>query len=389
MPKYDLDAWNPEFFERLHGFLSLASDLGVIVEVVTLSNTYNNDIWALNPLNPSNNVNDTESIAFPEYLTMRHPRLFARQCALVHKIVEETNQYDNIIYEVCNEPTGHTPGVENAPDLEEVNAWQTALAQIVRDTDPHQHLIAGEEAYRHDGYRQGADMSFRQMFFDVVNIHPLPNTSYNGTDYDMGTFMSKQLKLRAVGAFCLAAQAEAKPLNYDEDNVASRFIDVDGWTIHRKRAWVTLLSGGHYDYIDFSILPGRETGTTGAQRHIRTWFKHLSEFVHSMDLARARTMPGWLREQPTHTVEAVFGVAGEDYAVYLADERELTEPGAGEPIQGALSFTLPDAKYQVACYAPATGLYSPWLDLEGGPVRFATPAFPHDLVVRIKKCTNG
>ena len=33
-PKYDLDQWNPEFFERLHQFLSRASDYGIVVEVV-------------------------------------------------------------------------------------------------------------------------------------------------------------------------------------------------------------------------------------------------------------------------------------------------------------------------------------------------------------------
>src|SRR5690349_8966472 len=43
--KYDLDRWNPEFFERLHRFLSLASDAGIIVEVVLLSNAYMPAIW--------------------------------------------------------------------------------------------------------------------------------------------------------------------------------------------------------------------------------------------------------------------------------------------------------------------------------------------------------
>src|SRR3954470_24912241 len=38
--KYDLDRWNPEFFDRLQGFLSLACDLGIVVELTLLSNTY-------------------------------------------------------------------------------------------------------------------------------------------------------------------------------------------------------------------------------------------------------------------------------------------------------------------------------------------------------------
>src|SRR5207249_3373507 len=93
--------------------------------------------------------------------------------------------------------------------------------------------------------------------------------------------------------------------------------------IHRKRAWTTLLSGGHYDYIDFSIINYCETGTPESQSHIRSWIKYLSEFVHSVDLANARPIIGLLKEQPAHALEVVFGVAGKDYCIYLADEREL------------------------------------------------------------------
>src|SRR5690606_29930447 len=57
-PKYDLDQTNPEFIERLHRFVSSASDHGVIVEVVLLSNVYTEEVWGLNPLNPKNNIND-------------------------------------------------------------------------------------------------------------------------------------------------------------------------------------------------------------------------------------------------------------------------------------------------------------------------------------------
>ncbi|MFH1567285.1 MAG: hypothetical protein ABIL09_04735, partial [Gemmatimonadota bacterium] len=70
-PKYDLDQWNPEFLDRLHGFLGLASELGIIVEVVLLSNTYSDAVWSLNPLNCHNNVNGLPEIAWPEYMSLR------------------------------------------------------------------------------------------------------------------------------------------------------------------------------------------------------------------------------------------------------------------------------------------------------------------------------
>ena len=95
---------------------------------------------------------------------------------------------------------------------------------------------------------------------------------------------------------------------------ASQYKDYDGWTIHRKRAWTTLLSGGHYDYIDFSIINYCEKGTPASRRHIRTWMKHLSEFIHSLDLVRARPLPGMATALPAHAMEAVFGVPGEDIA---------------------------------------------------------------------------
>ncbi|GEM_PF-5331914 len=48
-PKYDRDRWNPEYFTRLHRCLSMASKLGIAVELTVFSNTYADKIWALNP----------------------------------------------------------------------------------------------------------------------------------------------------------------------------------------------------------------------------------------------------------------------------------------------------------------------------------------------------
>jgi hypothetical protein len=403
-PKFDLDRPNPEFFDRLHRFVGLAGEYGIIVEVVLLSQTYAPNIWALNPLNAKNNVNDVEEIEWPQYLSTKHPKLFARQAAHVRKIVTELNKYDNVLYEICNEPGGDVPG-EGNPSTREVNEWLTALMGMVRETEaglPNQHLIAGQEAFSYDGGVQGSDKSFRELPYDVVNVHALPNVHYGGQVYQMGDFMSKQLVLRTMRDYGLATYGERQPLNQDEDNVASQYKDAEAWTIHRKRAWTVLLTGGHYDYIDFSIINYCEAGTPESRAQVRSWFGHLSRFIHSFDLARARPLTGAVLAQPAHALDVAFGVEGEDVAVYLADERELRsargmggdegqqtddDQWEGGAIEGEVVVVLAEGEYEAAVFDPQTGQYSLWTEVRGeaGGTRLRVPRFWHDLVVRVRR----
>ncbi|UVI33033.1 glycoside hydrolase family 5 protein [Paenibacillus spongiae] len=385
-PLYDLDQWNPEFFERLHGFMSMAAEYGIVVELVLLSNTYGPDVWALNPLNAKNNTNGTEEIEWPDYMSLRHPQLRRRQLDHVRKIVEETNKYDNLIYEICNEPGGAVAADARNPAPSEVNEWQAEIARTIRDTEarlPNKHLIVGQEAFTYTPWEQSSDLSFRGELFDTVNIHPLPNTTYDGKAYHMGEFMSKQLKLRPFRDYCLAVYGERKPLNMDEDNIASQYKDPDGWTIHRKRAWTALLSGAHYDVIDFSIINYCPTGTPQSQQHLRSWMRNLSAFVHSIDLLNARPLSSLVTRAPEHVLEIVFGVEGKDIAIYLADERELNE-GTGEPVRGGkLALALPQSEYSAVFYSPVSGLYSPAVTVRGGDLVLDLPEFQHDVLVRL------
>ena len=387
--KYDLDLWNPEYFARLRRFMSRASELGIVVEVTVFSNTYADSVWALNPMNDQNNINHMPVITWPDYITQRHAAVFARQQALVTKVVNELNAYDNFFFEICNEPGGDAP-VEGSAAPDEVNQWQLAIAAQIRAQEkdlPNQHMVVGQEAFRYTPWEQMSDGSFSKLPFDIVNIHPLPNTTYHGVSYDLGEFMSKQLKLRALRDYCLATMHELRPVNMDEDNIASQFMDPEGWTIHRKRAWTTVMSGCHYDVIDFTVNKYVEEGNPGAQRHIRAWMEHLSEFIHSLDLACAHPLTGIVRGQPQHTLDCTYGVEGSDICIYLADEREIdSDEPPGEAIQGTLHLDLPAGDYEVACYSPATGAYSLWLPLQGGPdTELTLPEFSHDIVVRVRK----
>ncbi|HEV3301166.1 MAG TPA: hypothetical protein VG055_16060 [Planctomycetaceae bacterium] len=387
-PRFDLDQWNPEYFRRLHRFLSRASEFGIVVELTLFSYTYGDSVWALNPLRAENNLQGVGKIPWYEYTTLRNGPLVERQLAYLSKIIQETSRYDNVYYEICNEPGGNADPHASVAD---VDAWQDRVAQLVRDELARlkrPHLVFGSQAFSYKpAFRQELDKSFAEKTFDAVNVHPLPGLVLAGKEYMLGHFMSKQLVLKDFRDFCRASQAFRKPCVPDEDNTASMYRDPIGWTIHRKRAWVALFSQCHYDYIDFSITVGSETGTRQSSRMLRTWMKHLSDFMQTIDFIHARPAPDWIVQKPQHVVDVALALPGGGYVAYLADDREVTDPNGGRPISGAVSLRIPPGNYRATFYSPITGASSPGIVIKGGdtPVSIELAPFEHDVVLQLSR----
>jgi len=386
-PRFDLDQWNPEYFRRLHRFLSRASELGIVVELTLFSNTYGDSVWALNPLRAENNLQGVGKIPWYEYTTLHNGPLVERQMAYLSKIIQETSRYDNVYYEICNESGGNADPHASVAD---VDAWQERVARLVRDELARlkrPHLVFGSQAFGYKpAFRQELDQSFAEKTFDAVNVHPLPGLVLAGKEYMLGHFMSKQLVLKDFRDFCRASQAFRKPCVPDEDNTASMYRDPIGWTIHRKRAWVALLSQCHYDYIDFSITVGSETGTRQSSRMLRTWMKHLSDFMQTIDFVHAKSEPDWIVQRPPHVVDAALTLPG-GYVAYLADDREVTDPSGGSPISGAVSLRIPKGNYRASSYSPITGASSPGIVIKGAdtPVSIELAPFEHDVVLQLSR----
>jgi hypothetical protein len=391
-PKCDLDRWNPEFFDRLHRFLKRSGELGVVVELCFFSNSYNEKIWDLNPLNPRNNLQGVGPTHWTWYTTLKDEKLVQRQRAFVRKVVEETApRYDHIYYEVCNEPGGDWPGETT---VAEVEAWQAEIAKTIRDELKRhnaKHLVAGAPAHAiKPVVKQPYDDVMTDGVFDVVNFHSHPDNYLAGKRYDLAGFMTKDLFLGTLTDFCVGLRdASAKqPLPYvlDEDNAASAHKDEEAWTIERKRAWAVVMNQGHYDFIDFSITVGNETGTPESNRKIRSWMKNLSAFIHDFDFIHARPGSGWVTGLPAHVYRASLAVEGNDYVAYFADARERTDADAGGSIAGTISARLPDGKYVARFYSPVTGQYSPGIHLDGGnDVKLDIQPFFHDVVLRVTR----
>src|SRR4051812_18628834 len=84
--KFDLDAWNPAYFRRLDAFVKAAGERGVVVEFVLFCPFYEENLWAVNPMNAANNVNGVGSVPRTEVYTLRHADLVARHEAFVRKV---------------------------------------------------------------------------------------------------------------------------------------------------------------------------------------------------------------------------------------------------------------------------------------------------------------
>jgi len=145
-PKFDLDRFNPAYFERLRDRVRAAGARGVYVSVMLFEGWglmhgnrrggLQEDGWAWrsHPFNPSNNVQSLP-IQGADALSGRvhvlgNDEANARQAAYIRKVVDTVNGLDNVLYEVINE--GGDPG------------WDWWVVRTIREheqTKPRQHLI--------------------------------------------------------------------------------------------------------------------------------------------------------------------------------------------------------------------------------------------------------
>jgi hypothetical protein len=123
--KFDLHRWNPRYFDRLHDFLREAGKRGVVVELSLFCLMYDQSLWEASPLNSRNNGNQTEDVPNTEVYNLQHPRLQEAEDNLVRKLVAETRQFDNLYFEVINEPYWHSVTPQ----------WQRHITDLIRESE--------------------------------------------------------------------------------------------------------------------------------------------------------------------------------------------------------------------------------------------------------------
>jgi hypothetical protein len=102
--KFDVARWDLPYFERLKDFVAQADKRGIVVELVLFCTMYDEKVWAASPMNARNNTSGIGKVGPYEVYSGKNKELLDVQLAMARKIVAELNEFDNVYFEVCNEP---------------------------------------------------------------------------------------------------------------------------------------------------------------------------------------------------------------------------------------------------------------------------------------------
>jgi hypothetical protein len=359
-PKFDLDQWDPAYFARLKDFVAKADARDIVVEVVLFSDWYGKGIFS--PLHPSNNVNGLSEIHPNDAHTPANGALLARQEALVRRVVVELNAFDNVYFEIQNEPyatvydsrdipASRVPdaprrvNVARQPSLE----WQAAVAGWIVDTErtlPKKHLIAQNFA------NNGVPLDQVDRRVSILNFH------YN-------------LPESATWNYALG-----RPIGFDESGFAGR-----DDTVYRRQAWRFLLSGGAvFSNLDYSFAVGFEKGTAdndapgGGSKALRSHLGLLKRMLDGTGLVAMRPDPAVVVSSPGAMTYAL-SQAGRQYLIYVEG------PGKTD-----LTVSVPAGKYQATWTNTRTGRTERQEIVTGGGNRLLeSPEYMTDVVLSIRR----
>ena len=285
--KFDLERWNDAYFQRFRDFASYASERGIIVEVNLFCPFYEEAQWKLSPFHTNNNVNGLGQIARTDVYTIdRHGGLLAVQERMTRKFVSELKDFDNVYYEICNEP--YFGGVT----LE----WQHHIAEVIVDAQkdhPHKKLIARNVA------NNAAEVSDPHPAFSIYNFH------------------------YAVPPITVAMNWRLNKVIGDNETGFRGTNDAP----YRMEGWDFIIAGGGlYNNLDYSFVAGSEDGTFvypasqpgGGGSVLRRQLRILRDFIYDFDFIRMKPDNSVIKGGVPDSLSARALVEpGKAYAIYL------------------------------------------------------------------------
>jgi len=356
--RFDLTKWDPAYFDRLKEFLTQAGKHGIVVELTLFCPMYRDEMWHDSPMHSGNNVNHLGDCGREEVYTGQHPELMQVQLAVTRKIVAELREFDNLYYEICNEP--YFGGV--------TMPWQRAIADAIVEVErefPQPHLISQNVA----NGRQKIEQPYPAV--SIFNFH-----------------------------YCVPPDTVA--MNYDLHKVIGE--NETGFRgpediLYRTEAWDFLLAGGGlFNNLDYSFTAQHPRGTLrdyrspgGGSVELRRQLGVVKQFLESFDFLRLQPSPHLIRRVTPELTASLLSEPGRAYAVYLhvplPEKPKPLSDHLRDGIEASLELALPSGEYTVEWIDPETGNISraDRLDHASSTAELKSPRFNNDIAIRLKR----
>lgn len=357
--RFDLSKWNGAYFERLQDFMREASKRGIVVELNLFCPFYEDSMWKVSPMNGANNINHVGAIPHEEVYTLKHPDLLAYQDALVRKLVSELKDYDNLYYEICNEP--YFGGVSWE--------WQKHIASVIASAEekyPARHIISRN-------VQNGST-----KVDDPIELISLYNWHYSRPPESVA--MNYQLN---------------KALGNNETG-----FDGNADATYRIQGWDYLIAGGAlYNNLDYSFTAGHEKGDFpvpssapgGGSASLRTQLGILHDFLNGFEFLRMAPHDEAIRGGvPEGASARVLAEPGKQYAVYIHHGRIEKDAKPRyqvdeSPHTARLALDLPGGSYEATWLNTRTGKPAkPAVFRHAGGARtIESPRYTEDIALKL------
>lgn len=365
--KFDLTQWNPAYFDRYKQFLAEAGRRGIVVEISLFSSHYGEQQWNFSPLNRANNVNETDAIDWKMAETLENGNLLRFQEAYVRKLIREANQFDNVIFEIQNEPWSDRPKY-----AEVVNPY---LPLPARDQFPNSIEVADELSLAWQ--QRVADwITYEEARLPIRHIIAQCHSNFRGTAQSLAKQVTMVNFHYAYPEAVTQNYGLGKAISYDETG----FLGRDD-SMYLRQAWNFMLSGGSaFDALDYSFSAGHEDGTDtepngpgGGSATLRHQLGVLARFLAQFDLRALQRDSNVLGFTTARRASALSN-AGKEYAIYL--------DGSGP---SELTVVLEAGAYAIEWVNVKTGVVDGKEAFQhaGGSRVLHTPVFTDGIALRI------
>ena len=351
--KFDLSEWDEEYFVRLKDFITQAGRRNIVVELDLFSNYYDTVQWKLSPLYFKNNINRIGNIEdHKEVLSLKHPELVEVQESMVRKIISELKGFDNLYYEICNEPY--------FGDTIALGEWENHMTLAVVEAEK-----------------------------DFINKHLISNNIANSNK-----FVPELLSGVSIYNFHYARPPVTVAMNYHLNSViGDNETGFDGIAdmSYRNEAWDFILAGGGlFNHLDYSFATGFEDGNCiiekgqpgGGGENLRHQLKILADFMKSIDFINMKPAGNDMirvSENENITLQSL-AKSGEVYGLYLHKKDTART-------QSVFEINLPGGSYNMT-WIDTKSVAETVLQLSnnrGGWASVTSPVYSGDIALRLKK----